>query len=99
MLKERRREPRRPTSILGLITFDSGKSTAPCKIANLSASGALIKVGAPGEIPDQLSLYYDDPDVALQVVAAWCFVVRRGAREIAVQFLHDSIMQQAQTAS
>ena len=93
MLKERRRQPRRPTSTLGLITFDSGRSTAPCKIANLSSGGALIKVGSPQNTPDQLSLYYDDPDVALRVVAAWCFVVRRGPREIAVHFLHESTMQ------
>ena len=87
-MKERRRHPRKIVNVSGLISFDDGRQTLPCRAYDLSVGGALIKMPIPGRLPDCLSLLFDDPDQPLRVVSAWCHVARRGQLELALRFLH-----------
>ena len=89
-MRERRKHTRRDVQVSGLLSFDDGKSFEACRLANVSEGGALIHVRSPKTLPDQVSLYYDDPDGELRVEVAWCHIVRRGEHEVALRFIYAS---------
>ena len=89
-MRERRAHPRRPVSKRGLLTFDDNRSFRACKLVNISEGGTLVKISNAADLPDLVSLYYDMIDEQkLEVVVAWCMVVRRGVHEAALRFLHS----------
>jgi hypothetical protein len=87
-MRERRKNARRSVNVRGLISFDDGRTVEACRLVNLSAGGALVKVRAPEKLPSEVSLYFDDPDGRLSVESAWCLLVRRGTDEAALRFLY-----------
>jgi hypothetical protein len=87
-MRERRRNPRRGVNVRGLISFDDGRTVEACRLVNLSAGGALVKVRSPEKLPSEVSLYFDDPEGKLSVVSAWCLLVRHGAAEAALRFIY-----------
>jgi hypothetical protein len=85
---ERRAHARREVSHRGLLSFDDGQSTLACQLVNLSEGGALVKVAAPQQLPELVSLFYDRLDERLpEVATASCVVVRRESGVVALKFL------------
>src|SRR5690606_4006743 len=88
VMSERRAYPRRNVSHRGMLSFDSGRSTVPCRLVNLSDGGVLVRVDQPHKLPRLVSLIYDKLDVHQpEVISAWCLVVRREAEAAALEFL------------
>ena len=87
-MRERRNHTRRQVQVSGLLSFNDGQSFEACRLANLSEGGALIHVRSPETLPDQGSLFYDDPGGELRVEVAWCHIVRRGKNEVGLKFLY-----------
>lgn len=86
---ERRAHPRRSVNKRGLLSFEDNRNFRSCRLVNISEGGVLVKISDAEEIPNIVSLYYDMLDEQrLEVVVAWCMVVRRGAEEAALRFLH-----------
>ena len=96
-MKERRKYARRQVQVRGLLSFGDGHQV--CRLLNLSAGGALITLRDPQCLPDQVSLYYDNPDGKLGVDVAWCHVVRRGKNEAALSFFHTDTFSNDQMAA
>ena len=92
-MRERRRHPRKDVNIRGLLSFDGGLKFDTCKVVNLSFGGALIRTDETARLPDTMSLFFDSPDRPLEVDVADCYVVRRGAGEAALKFLHSGAVQ------
>jgi hypothetical protein len=87
-MRERRTHQRRDVSHRGMLSFDDGRSTVPCRLVNLSDGGALIRVDAPQTLPQLVSLIYDKLDEQLpEVASALCMVVRREPTVAALKFL------------
>lgn len=72
-----------------MLSYDDGLSTVVCRLLNISDGGALIRVAAPENLPDLISLFYDRLDERLpEVASAFCMVVRRDQKSAALRFLH-----------
>ena len=88
-MRERRAHQRREVNHRGMLSFEDGQRTEPCRLVNLSEGGALIQLSHPENLPQLVSLFYDRLDQSLpEVVSAWCMVVRRERNAAAVKFLH-----------
>ena len=86
---ERRRNPRRDVNIPGLMALGDRRGVGACRLKDLSAIGALIAVNEPGQLPDTLTLFFDDPDNPLKIVVAEARIVRVLERHAALEFLSN----------
>jgi hypothetical protein len=57
--------------------------------ASISRGGALLEISYPEQLPERISIYYDDPAQDLGVIVAWCRVVRTSVDQAAVQFVYS----------
>ena len=88
-MRERRANPRHNVAHRGVLSFDDGHSTVACRIVNLSAGGALVRVASSQGLPQLVSLIYDKLDQQVpEVNSAFCMVVRRESGVAALKFLH-----------
>jgi PilZ domain len=88
MKPERRAHVRQRVDRRGLVSFNNGRSTLPCRLVDYSAGGALLAADFSAELPDAVTLYFDAiASPGLGAVAARCEVVRRSPTNFAVRFL------------
>lgn len=82
MAKESRRSPREAKGTPAWIRFDDGFSVRPCRLIDLSGSGARILVDAPHTVAGQFSLL-----LSRAAPGRRCRVKWRKGKEIGAEFV------------
>jgi len=88
-LRETRRAPRYDVDYLAHVDLHDDSPPVHCIIADISAHGARLTIGARFEVPDEVTLTF----------RRRCRVVRRGNGEIGVEFLPNSGAAKLEPAS
>lgn len=81
LIEDHRTGPRFKANMRGRIVFDNGRTVIDCQVRDLSDDGARLKVDAPFDFPDTVSLeLIDGPSYQ-------CRVTRHGKKELGVEFV------------
>lgn len=87
---EQRRAQRRRTDLPGYLALGNGEASIPCKVCNLSATGAMIKLqvlptsAAASALPDRFMLVLTHYKQETHIE---CVTVRHNGLEVGVRFL------------
>ncbi|WP_417769999.1 PilZ domain-containing protein [Stappia sp.] len=79
--RDRRSSPRHRTLKSGKIVPDDHSAVHDCRVRNLSADGALLKLPSTVHIPDRFELRIVNEDIREVAIVRW-----RTATELGVQF-------------
>ncbi|KAB2918510.1 MAG: PilZ domain-containing protein [Hyphomicrobiaceae bacterium] len=79
---ERRRATRRLVLKAGIVAFNDRHSTLPCRVRNISETGARLEIGGSLNAPDTFDLI-----IEIDGLEARCEVIRRNGNQIAVRFV------------
>ncbi len=81
LIEDHRTGPRFKARMRGRIVFDNGRTVIDCQVRDLSDDGAKLKIDAPLDFPDTVTLeLVDGPSYQ-------CRVTRHGKTELGVEFV------------
>jgi PilZ domain len=86
MAREKRKQLRRYLEYRALIDFEDGSPVRACLLADVSETGARLKLDAPGIMPNQFLLVL----AGAGNVRRRCDVVWSSGRQLGVRFLRPS---------
>ena len=76
-----------------MISLGRQRGVEACRLVDLSAGGAYIAVHEAPGLPDNLTLFFDDPDNRMKVVVVKARIVRRTKDHAGLEFLSaDAVM-------
>ncbi len=83
LIEDHRAGPRYKARMRGRIVFDNGRTVIDCQVRDLSDAGAKLKVDAPADFPNTVTLkLVDGPRYE-------CRVTRHGETELGVEFVRE----------